>query len=130
MRYWMNIVSRPLVEAGAAGGFTEAAEGQESRLRRLAPGDTVIFYSGSPDKRFTGIASVTDDEVVPVEKAWRRRVQFVECQEATVQPLIDDLQFITNKKSWGVAFRRGFFEIGEADYQRIAAAMGASTIAA
>ena len=42
---------------------------------------------------------------------------------APIQPLIEHLDFITNKKSWGFPFRRGFFEIGESDFRRIAAAM-------
>lgn len=125
MRYWMNTVSRSHVETGAAGGFTQAEEGLRSRLERLSCGDAVVFYSGSPDQRFTGIARVADDEAFPIEKSWRRRVRYLECQDAPVQPLINDLEFITNKKSWGVAFRRGFFEIGEADYRKIAEAMGA-----
>ena len=130
MRYWMNIVSRPLVETGAAGGFTEAEEGRQSRLKRLSRGDTVVFYSGTPHQRFTGIGSVADDDIFQAGTAWRRRVDYADCREAPVQPLIGDLEFITNKKSWGVAFRRGFFEIAESDYRKIAEAMAAPTIPA
>ena len=42
------------------------------------------------------------------------------------QEMDGDLEFIPNKERWGAPFRRGFFEIGEADYRRIAEAMNAS----
>ncbi len=35
-------------------------------------------------------------------------------------PLIESLDFIRNKKSWRFVFRRGLFEIGEDDFQKIA----------
>jgi hypothetical protein len=44
--------------------------------------------------------------------------------EAPIEPLIDSLDFIINKKQWGFPFRRGLFEIGDADFGRIAEAMG------
>ncbi|HEU4520670.1 MAG TPA: EVE domain-containing protein [Thermoanaerobaculia bacterium] len=132
MRYWINTVSHSHVQAGLAGGFTEAGHGTESRLKRLAKGDAIIFYSprsemggGTPVQRFTAAGQVVDDapwqggEGLP----WRRRVQYLQASETPVQPLIEQLEFIRNKKSWGVAFRRGFFEIGEADYARIVKAM-------
>ena len=135
MRYWINTASLNHVQAGVTGGFMQADHGRESRLKRLAKGDRVVFYSprteyraGVPLQKFTAIAEVLDDvpyqvDVVPEFKPWRRQVNFLPGSEAPVQVLIEDLEFITNKKSWGFTFRRGFFEISEADFHRIAAAM-------
>jgi hypothetical protein len=53
-------------------------------------------------------------------------MKFLLSSEAPIRPLIDDLEFIPNKKSWGVTLRRGFFQIGEQDFKTIAAAMRAA----
>ena len=141
MHYWINTVSLNHVQAGLAGGFVQADHGRESRLKRLAKGDRIVFYSprteyqaGAPPQKFTAIAEVVDDapyqvEVVPEFKPWRRQVKFLSGSEAPVQTLIEDLDFIRNKKSWGFTFRRGFFEIDEADFNRIAAAMNVAVAA-
>ena len=136
MRYWINVVSLNHVHAGMEGGFTQADHGAKSRLERLSAGDAIVFYSprteiraGEPVQRFTAVASVLDDaplQAPAVDEAappWRRAVRYERCEEAPVRPLIEELEFIRDKKSWGVAFRRGFFEIGAGDYGRIARAM-------
>ena len=135
MRYWINTVSRAHVQNGVAGGFTQADHGKSTRLKRLAKGDGLVFYSprdemraGDVVQRFTAIGEIVDDEPYQVEMTpdfhpWRRRMKFHEASETPIQPLIERLEFIKNKKSWGFVFRRGLFEIGEADFRRIAEAM-------
>jgi hypothetical protein len=135
MRYWVNTVSRDHVERGVAGGFTQADHGKKTRLERMSRGDRIVFYSprtelggGEPLQRFTAIGDIADDAAYQVEMTpdfhpWRRKVKFVVSEEAAIRPLIESLDFIRNKKSWGFVFRRGFFEIGEADFERIARAM-------
>jgi hypothetical protein len=135
MRYWVNTVSRSHVQNGVAGGFTQAGHGSDSRLKRLSRGDRVLFYSPRADlragesvQRFTAIGEVLDEtpyqvQVSPDFQPWRRRMKFLESVEAPIQPLIEQLEFIPNKKSWGFPFRRGLFEIGEADFKAIARAM-------
>ena len=137
MRYWINTISKSHVDRGVAGGFTQADHGKATRLKRLAKGDSMIFYSPRTDfpdgdalQRFTAIGSVTDDEphqieVSPEFRPWRRKLQFRACSETPIQPLIDSLDFIRNKKNWGIMFRRGLFEIGEEDFMKIARAMNA-----
>ena len=141
MRFFINTVSRAHVQRGIDGGFTQADHGRDSRIKRLEKGDRIVFYSprtemdgGEPLQRFTAIAEVIDDapyqvEIAPEFKPWRRRVAFAECAEVPIQPLIEQLEFIRNKKSWGFTFRRGFFEIAEADFRRIEEAMGAAVAA-
>lgn len=141
MRFFINTVSRDHVQRGIEGGFTQADHGRDARLKRLARGDRIVFYSprtemvaGDPVQRFTAIAEVIDDapyqvEIAPDFKPWRRRVTFADCTEVAIQPLIEQLDFIRNKKSWGFTFRRGFFEIAEADFRKIEQAMCAAVAA-
>ena len=135
MRYWVNTVSLDHVQKGAEGGFTQADHGGDAHLKRLGRGDRIIFYSprtgfqsGKTVQRFTAIAEVLDDapyqvEVTPEFKPWRRQVRFLAATDTPVQPLIESLGFIRNKSSWGVAFRRGMFEIAQTDFDTIARAM-------
>jgi hypothetical protein len=134
--YWINTVSRDHVLAGKAGGFTQSNHGRATALRRLKRGDLIAFYSprtsypdGEPLRRFTALSRVVDDEPFQVEMSpgfhpWRRRVETLGGDEAPIEPLIDSLDFIVDKKRWGFPFRRGLFEIGQADFARIADAMG------
>ena len=123
MRYWITTVSRIHVQNCVAGGFTQA---DGPRLKRLAKGDRIIFNSPRTDQRFTAIGEVIDDTPYEVEMSSRRRIKYAPCDEASIQPLIEQLEFIRDKKRWGFPFRRGFFEIGESDFKTIAQAMGGS----
>lgn len=138
MRYWLNTVSRDHVRLGVAGGFTQAQHGRAAGLARLAAGDLIAFYSprtrypdGEPLRRFTAIGRVLDDapyqaEMTPTFHPWRRRVAFVASDEAAIEPLLPHLSFITDVERWGLPFRRGLFEVGAADFARIAEAMRAT----
>ena len=138
MRFWINTVSRDHVRLGVEGGFTQANHGRPTTLRRLARGDLLVFYSprtslqgGEPLQRFTAIGRIADDEVYQAEMTptfhpWRRRVDFLASEEAPINHLIDGLGFIRDKQRWGFPFRRGLFEIGEADFRLIADAMKAT----
>ena len=99
------------------------------RLKRLSKGDRIVFYSPRTDQRFTAIGEVIDEAPFEVDAAWRRQMKFFPAGEVPIQPLIEQLEFIRNKKSWGVVFRRGFFEIGESDFQKIEAAMSPTSSA-
>jgi hypothetical protein len=138
MRYWINTVSRDHVQLGMAGGFTQANHGRATTLRRLAHGDLMVFYSprttypeGEALQQFTAIGRVVDDEpyeaeMTPTFHPWRRRMEFWESQAVPIRDLIDYLSLIKEKRHWGYVFRRGLFEIEEADFRRIADAMGVS----
>jgi len=138
MRYWVNTISREHVERGRAGGFTQADHGKNTRLKRLSKGDRIVFYSpreslraGEPVQQFTAIGEIADDapyqvEVSPEFQPWRRAVNFFAAETAPIKPLVDQLSFISNKRQWGFPFRRGLFEVNEADFATIAAAMRAT----
>ncbi|OBC02006.1 EVE domain-containing protein [Mycobacterium sp. 852013-50091_SCH5140682] len=135
MTYWINTVSRDHVARGVAGGFTQANHGKPHMLRKMARGDWIVFYSprttfpdGPPLQAFTAIGQVSDDEpyqaeVAPDLRPWRRAMDFLACEEAPIRPLIDDLDFVEDKKRWGYRFRFGVFEIDEHDFEVIRSAM-------
>ena len=121
-----------------SGGFTQAQYGSPKGLRRLSRGDLVAFYAprtqlrgGDAIQRFIAVAEVVDDEPYQVQMApgfhlWRRHVQFRRSAEAALAPLIECLDFVRDKSRWGYVFRRGLFEIPEADFRKIASAMALS----
>jgi len=137
VRYWINTVSRDHVRRGVEGGFTQADHGKATRLRKLEPGDLLVFYSprttypdGEPLQAFTAIGRITGDAPYQVSMSetfqpWRIATEFVSSREAPIQPLLDDLDFIPDRQRWGYKFRLGLFEIGREDFLRIAQAMQA-----
>jgi hypothetical protein len=135
MTNWINTVSRDHVERGVRGRFTQANHGKPHMLRKMARGDWIIFYSpktaypdGAPLQAFTAIGRVADDEPYQAEVApevvhWRRNVDFLDCAETPIRPLIDELGFIEDKSRWGYKFRFGVFRIDDHDLAVIRAAM-------
>ena len=101
-------------------------------------GDGVVIYtptteykSGDPVQQFTAIGRIEGDEIVcdpiPSGELFARRVSYrVSAKRADVRPLLNTLEFVKDAKNWGVYFRNPKREIPEADWCRIAEAMGLS----
>ncbi|MCK5755283.1 MAG: EVE domain-containing protein [Mycobacterium sp.] len=135
MTNWINTVSRDHVERGVQGGFTQANHGKPHMLARMARGDWIAFYSprtvypdGPPLQAFTAIGQITDDEPYQVEVSpdftpWRRNVDFLDCVEAPIRPLLERLDFIEDKSRWGFKFRFGVFRIDDHDLDVLRSAM-------
>jgi hypothetical protein len=131
MKHWVSTISRDHVRAAVEGGFTQSGHGKAAGVRRLGVGDWIVFYSprtslvgGESLQAFTAVGRVADAELYQVEMPegfapWRRNVDFVECVEAPIRPLIDELSFIRDKQHWGYMFRRGLFEIPPDDFELI-----------
>ena len=138
-RYWILVAARDHVQRGLSGGICQANHGKEAAIRRMKKGDGVLFYSprvkfGEDEKcqKFTAIGDIPDDLVYQVHlqdgfSPFRRRVAFRPCAEAPIEPLIPELSFIKNKKSWGYLFRFGMFQIPREDFVKIASAMSPAT---
>ena len=134
-KYWVIVASKDHVKNGIAEGFAQACHGKASPLRRMKKGDFILYYSGKmvfgkeeKCQEFTAIGQVKDDEVYQFQMSpdfcpSRRNITFFEHQDLSILPLINDLDFIQNKKSWGYPFRFGFFEINEHDFQLISSKM-------
>ena len=131
MKYFINTVSRDHVQRGVAGGFTQANHGKPNSIKKLHQGDWLIFYSpktkyqgGEPLQAFTAIGQIKDEELYQGEMTpdfmpWRRNVDFKQCAEVPIKPLLDELSFIKDKTRWGYMFRFGLFEIPEDDFKKI-----------
>ena len=128
IRYWIGVASREHVKRGETGGFCQLCHGKSSPLKRMSPGDWIIYYSPnemfgkrSPCKRFTAIGQITGETVYPFQMSedfvpFRRDVSFKPCKEIPIQPLINQFEFIRNKRNWGYVFRFGHFEINQTDF--------------
>jgi len=134
-KYWIIVASKDHVKNGIAEGIAQACHGKTSPLRRMKKGDYILYYSGKmilgKDEKcqeFTAIGQVKDDEVYQFQMTpdfcpSRRNIEFFSHQDLSILPLINDLGFIQNKKSWGYPFRFGILEINEKDFQLISSKM-------
>lgn len=135
VKYWIVVASKDHVRSGVAGGFTQACHGKVSPLKRMQKDDVVICYSGKQTlggsvkcQEFTAIGQVKDEGVYEFRVSEdfcpsRRNIDFFESKDVSILPLINDLEFIRNKKNWGMPFRFGFLEIPENDFKLISSNM-------
>jgi EVE domain len=128
MKYWIGVASRDHVRTGVAGGFCQLCHGKLPAVRRLKPGDALAYYSprtemrgGEPVQAFTALGRVRPEEPYLFDMGGgfvpaRRSIDFVPCQEAAIQPLLEGLSFIKNKTNWAYPFRLGMLSIPAADF--------------
>ena len=140
MNHWIGVVSAHHVQRGVAGDFAQMNHGKAAPLKRMKAGDGLIYYSprqsypnGQPLQAFTAIGRIRDGRVYPHDMSaegvpgfvpWRIDVDYWPCRAAAIQPLIDALDFIADKRHWGAAFRYGQLRISAKDFALIAYAMG------
>ena len=132
-RHWIGTVSREHVLIGVAGGFAMMNHGKLAPLKRLSPGDGLIYYSpkdawpdGAPLKAFTAIGTVGDlppyaAEMRTGQTGYRIDIDWLTARETPISQLTDSLEF--TRGNWGMLARRGMFEVSGADFQTIRAAM-------
>lgn len=135
VKYWVASISKEHTMRGVTGGFIQVCHGKEAPLKRMKKGDYLLIYSSKITmegnekcQAFSAVGKIKDDKVYQFQmteafKPFRRNIEFLECAETSIIPLIDDLEFIQNKKSWGYPFRFGFFEINENDFNFITSRM-------
>lgn len=134
-RFWIAVASRNHVMKGVEGGFAQVCHGKCSPLKRMRQGDGLIYYSPrlefdgkEPCRAFTAIGRIVDGQAYEIDMGagfipFRMNVAFLNCIDAPIESLIDQLSFIKNKKRWGFPFRVGHFEIARVDFDLIAMAM-------
>lgn len=134
-RYWIVVASRDHAKTGEHGGFVQACHGKKGPISRMNAGDWMVMYSPKvhfnarePCQALTAIGRLKGTNVYRHDMGngfvpHRRDVDFQPCREVPIRPLIDDLEFISNKRHWGAAFRFGLREIPETDFQLIAIRM-------
>lgn len=134
---WIAVASAEHVRLGRGKGFMQVCHGKAAPLRRIQPGDGVVYYSPTSAFRgkdqlqsFTAIGVVRDGSPYQAEMEgftpFRRDVDWRTAEEVPIKPLLGRLQFTAAKRNWGYQLRFGLFEISEHDMAVIAAAMGVS----
>ena len=136
--YWIAVASAEHVRRGRSEGFMQVSHGKAAPLKRIKPGDRVVYYSptvtiGGKDKlqAFTAIGTVKDHEAYVFDMGkgftpYRRDVNWAKAKEAAIRPLLDTLEFTAGKPNWSYQLRFGLFPISAADFCLIAQAMGAA----
>ena len=135
---WVAVASAEHVRLGRSQGFMQVCHGKAAPLRRIQPGDGVVYYSPTTVFRGNdGLQSFTAIGVVrgggPYQAGmgggfspFRRDIDWRAAAEVPIKPLIGRLQFTTAKRNWGFQLRFGLFEISAHDMAMIAAAMEVS----
>jgi EVE domain len=133
---WIAVASANHVAIGRAEGFAQVNHGKAGPLRRMRPGDRIIYYApvrtyGERDRlqAFVAHGRIAPGEVYQEVMGggftpFRRDVLWDEAQEAPIAPLLSRLSFTAGRANWGQPFRWGLFEIPKADARIIAEAMG------
>ncbi len=136
-KHWVAVASAEHVRIGRKAGFMQVCHGKAAPLRRIKPGDRVVYYSPAITVRgadklqaFTAIGIAKAVEPYHADMGggfcpYRRDVAWLPAEEAPIRALLDRLDFTCVKKSWGYQLRFGLFEISEPDMLAIADAMGA-----
>jgi hypothetical protein len=136
MKNWIAVVCAEHVARGRTGGYMQVCHGKAGPLKRIQPGDTVVYYSpttsmGGKDKlqAFTAIGTVRAGDPYPFDMGggfipYRKDVDWWTAEQASIQPLLEQLDFSKGIRNWGTPLRFGLFAISEHDRQIIARAMG------
>jgi hypothetical protein len=139
-RNWLVVASAEHVEIGRDGGFMQVNHGKASPLRRVQPGDRVVYYSPNRTytpshaqrgkdrlQAFTAIGTVSPGKPYQADmgfgfKPFRRDVAWHEAEATPISALQAALAF-AQEKNWGYRLRQGLIEISDADMTLIAEAM-------
>ena len=139
-RNWVAVASAGHVRIGRSKGFMQVNHGKAAPLKRIHPGDGVVYYSPTNALRgkdklqsFTAIGIVKDGVPYQVDMGggfcvFRRDVNWRAAEEAPIKPLMASLQFTAAESNWGFQLRFGLFEISEHDMAMIATAMGVTVV--
>jgi hypothetical protein len=134
-KFWIGVACKEHVENGIRLRFCQFCHGKATPAKRLKKGDFIIYYSSKVKmeepalyQKFTAIGIVKDDDVYQVDmgggfKPFRRNIGYFDAKHLDIKPLIYNLPFIKNKKTWGYVFRYGFFNIDQKSFEIIANGM-------
>jgi hypothetical protein len=132
---WVAVASAEHVRHGREHGFMQVCHGKAAPLRRVLPGDRVVYYSPSEVFRgkdklqaFTAIGRVQAGEPYVFDmgggfRPFRRNVAWFDATETPIQPLLGRLEFSAGVRNWGYPLRLGLFAISGADMDLIASNM-------
>ena len=139
-RCWVAVASAEHVRLGCEHSFMQVCHGKAAPLRRIRPGDRVVYYSPTVTFRgkdglqaFTALGVVRGGDPYLIDMGggfcpYLREVDWLPLAETPIRPLLGDLAF-TRGGNWGYQLRFGLFEIGAGDMDRIAEAMASACAA-
>lgn len=138
---WIAVASAEHARRGYATlnpGFMQVGHGKlAAPLKKIAARDRVAYYSpatvlGGKDglQSFVSIGTVLSGEPYTFDMGngfvpYRLNVCYVAAKEVSILPLLDQFEFVEDRKRWGYKFRFGLFKVSDADMRRIAQAMQA-----
>lgn len=134
-RSWIAVASAEHVRFGRAHGFMQVCHGKAAPLRRISPGDRVVYYSPTVTFRgkdtlqaFTALGTVRERSPYQFDLGggfcpFRRDVDWLAIKEAPIRPLLNRLEFAGGGKNWGYQLRFGLFDISAHDMDIISGAM-------
>ena len=137
-RSWLAVASGEHVERGRAGGFMQVCHGKAAPLRRVQPGDRVVYYSPTVSfqgrdrlQAFTAVGVVKEGEPYPFDmgggfRPFRRDVRWLAARAAPVAPLVAAPQSVGRDAALGVPAAGGAAAGERAGRETIARAMGAA----
>jgi hypothetical protein len=137
-RTWIAVACGEHVARGRDGGFMQVCHGKAAPLRRVQPGDRVVYYSPTTSFRgkdrlqaFTAIGVVERGDPYPFDmgggfRPFRRDVRWLAARPAPVAPLLQRLDLSAGIPHWGHRLRAGLLPVSERDGETIALAMGAA----
>ena len=133
---WVAVASAKHVRLGRGGGFMQVCHGKSGPLRRIRPGDRVVYYSptisfGGKDRlqAFTALGTVLPGDPYEFDmgadfRPFRRDVAWdADTGDAPIAPLLDRLSFTAGRANWGYALRFGLLQVTSQDMELIFAAM-------
>ena len=132
-RYWIGVIAADHADHAIKSGVCAFSHGTKSSLGKLSEGDRIAYYSpktgymeGDTVQCFTALGTVID--ATPFEhnwmghSIWACKAAYADTPYTPVRPLLEHLKFVFNPAKWGMAFRRGQFEVSEVDFNLIEAA--------
>jgi hypothetical protein len=143
---WLAVASADHVAVGRTAGFMQVCHGKVSPLKRVQPGDRIVYYSPNQHysashaqrgkdrlQTFTAIGTVKEGKPYQADmgggfQPFRRDVTWHEAEPVSLALLLQKLA-LTQEKNWGYRLRQGLVEISDADMTTIAEAMFAATAA-
>lgn len=129
---WIAVACAEHVRRGQQLGIMQVCHGKAAPLRRIQPGDRVVYYSptivfrgGEKCQSFTAYGIVRNGQVYQADMGegflpFRRDVEWQPVRERPIHPLLEKLEFTRGQRSWGYAFRYGLFAISDHDMDLIA----------
>ena len=135
MKNWIAIASADHVQRGREGGFMQVCHGKAAPLKRIHPGDRVVYYSPSQAfkgtdrlQSFTAFGTVQAGDPYMFDMGggfcpFRKDVVWETVGTMPIKPLLPVLDFTRGKSNWGYQFRFGLFDISDHDADVIRDAM-------